>query len=277
MFVRHLDVSDGSSRFSLLVRVELIIGSETSGLWVLSAMERCHGTSGCNPWLSRLASRPRRARNRPSHSGRRERGVTRSTSTMDARASRLSAALFGAASFEAAARLTLRALLELAAARLDASEWAGKGRLLRGIVHFRPADGYRRLLAVDAQPGERAISGARARAAMGGTGRAGTRRTALSPSRRAPRHATALERSWRRGSTAASGRERKLPARHVSCPRRSLGATAAAITTASLGELRVWRDGARQWGCNPGRFDDDDGHAPQAPRAAGRCDRAVSG
>ena len=79
---------------------------------------------------------------------------------MEARASRLSATLFGAASFDEAARLTLRALLELATERLDASPWARTGRVMRGIVHFRPADGYRRLLAVDARPGEGAITGA---------------------------------------------------------------------------------------------------------------------
>ena len=82
------------------------------------------------------------------------------TVLMGERSSRLSAALFGAASFDEAARLTLRALLELATAQLSASRWAGTGRIMRGIVHFRPADGYRRLLAVDVQPGERAIAGA---------------------------------------------------------------------------------------------------------------------
>ena len=73
---------------------------------------------------------------------------------MDPQASALLTALFGATSFDEAARLTLRALLELADAALAASPWADAGRILRGIVHLRPADGYRRLLVVDAHPGE---------------------------------------------------------------------------------------------------------------------------
>ena len=73
---------------------------------------------------------------------------------MERRASDLLAALFAATSFDEAARLTVRALLELAAERLAASAWAGAGRILRGIVHLRPADGYRRLLVAGAVPGE---------------------------------------------------------------------------------------------------------------------------
>ena len=73
---------------------------------------------------------------------------------MERRASGLLTALLGATSFEEAARLTLHALLELASEQLAASPWAHAGRILRGIVHLRPADGYRRLLAVDAQPRE---------------------------------------------------------------------------------------------------------------------------
>jgi len=73
---------------------------------------------------------------------------------MDPQPAALLSALYGATSFDEAARLTVRALLELAAAQLAASAWAGTGRVLRGIVHHRPADGYRRLLVVDAQPGE---------------------------------------------------------------------------------------------------------------------------
>src|SRR4051812_22139530 len=71
---------------------------------------------------------------------------------MERRASRLSTALFAATSFDEAARLILDAQLDLARERLAASPWAASGRILRGIVHFRPADGYRRLLAVDAEP-----------------------------------------------------------------------------------------------------------------------------
>lgn len=69
---------------------------------------------------------------------------------MERRGSRLSTALFAATSFEQAARVAVQAQLELARARLAESPWAGAGRILRGIVHLRPADGYRRLLAVDA-------------------------------------------------------------------------------------------------------------------------------
>ncbi len=79
---------------------------------------------------------------------------------MDRRPSELLAALFGATTFDAAARLTLRALLELADEQLAASTWAGVGRILRGMVHLRPSDGYRRLLVVDAQPGEGEGAGA---------------------------------------------------------------------------------------------------------------------
>ncbi|HWO17830.1 MAG TPA: sigma 54-interacting transcriptional regulator [Kofleriaceae bacterium] len=77
-----------------------------------------------------------------------------------ARASQLSAALFGATTFDEAAQLTLRALLDLAMAQLAASPWARTGRIMRAIVHHRLTDGYRRLMALDAQPGEDAIAGA---------------------------------------------------------------------------------------------------------------------
>lgn len=80
------------------------------------------------------------------------------------------------------------------------------------------------------------------------------------------------------GPLPGSGAERKRPARNVSYPRRSPERNRAAATTASAAaSLRVWEAEGRQWGCNPGRFDDDDAYAPQAPRAAGRCDCAVSG
>jgi len=71
---------------------------------------------------------------------------------MERQASGLLTALFGATSFDEAARLVLRALLELASGQLAASPWAGAGRILRGIVHLRPADGYRRLLVIDHLP-----------------------------------------------------------------------------------------------------------------------------
>ncbi|MBJ6760078.1 sigma-54-dependent Fis family transcriptional regulator [Myxococcaceae bacterium JPH2] len=60
--------------------------------------------------------------------------------------------LHAARHFEQAARLTLRAMLERAQRHLDASLFAGQGRLLRGVVHLRPADAYRRLVALEWEP-----------------------------------------------------------------------------------------------------------------------------
>ncbi|WP_225413230.1 sigma-54-dependent transcriptional regulator [Stigmatella hybrida] len=61
----------------------------------------------------------------------------------------LVAALYAASHFEQAAFVTLRALLRRAEQALGASGFARQGRLLRGTVHLRPGDAYRRLVALD--------------------------------------------------------------------------------------------------------------------------------
>ena len=55
--------------------------------------------------------------------------------------------------FEDAALVILRAALETTAARLQASPFAKSGRVLRGMLHLRPGDGYRRLVVADAASG----------------------------------------------------------------------------------------------------------------------------
>jgi DNA-binding NtrC family response regulator len=61
--------------------------------------------------------------------------------------------LHGAANFEEAAALALRPMLQLATAALAGSPFAGAGRIVRGLVHLRPDDGYRSLAVVEAPPG----------------------------------------------------------------------------------------------------------------------------
>ena len=51
--------------------------------------------------------------------------------------SALAAALHTARSFEQAALTTLRTLLRMAEQELAASRFAGRGALLRGVVHLR--------------------------------------------------------------------------------------------------------------------------------------------
>jgi len=63
--------------------------------------------------------------------------------------SALASALHTARHFDQAALVTLRSLLRIAEEALQASRFAGKGRLLRGVVHLRPADAYRRLAALE--------------------------------------------------------------------------------------------------------------------------------
>jgi len=63
--------------------------------------------------------------------------------------STFAATLHGARSFEEAALATLRDLLRMAEEALQASRFTGMGRLLRGVVHLRPADAYRRLAALE--------------------------------------------------------------------------------------------------------------------------------
>ncbi|HZI15013.1 MAG TPA: sigma 54-interacting transcriptional regulator, partial [Myxococcus sp.] len=65
-------------------------------------------------------------------------------------ASRLMATLMEAESFEEAATVTLRLMLELAEQALAASRYAGRGRILRGMIHLRPEEGYRGLAVLEA-------------------------------------------------------------------------------------------------------------------------------
>jgi DNA-binding NtrC family response regulator len=62
----------------------------------------------------------------------------------------LLAKLARAVTFEDAAVATLDALLAVARETLAASPLAARGRILRGMVHLRPGDGYRRLCVVEA-------------------------------------------------------------------------------------------------------------------------------
>jgi DNA-binding NtrC family response regulator len=77
--------------------------------------------------------------------------------------SSLSTALHAARHFEQAALVTLRTLLRMSARALEASRFARQGKLLRGVVHLRPADAYRRLVALEYaavkndSPGEEAL------------------------------------------------------------------------------------------------------------------------
>lgn len=57
--------------------------------------------------------------------------------------------LMAAASFEDAATAALHAMLRCAEAALTKSPYAPRGRLLRGVVHLRPADSYQRLFGID--------------------------------------------------------------------------------------------------------------------------------
>jgi hypothetical protein len=57
--------------------------------------------------------------------------------------------------FEAAAKLTLVAMLAVAEAHLASSPVAGKGRLLRGVLHLRPDDSYQHLFGIEHPHGER--------------------------------------------------------------------------------------------------------------------------
>jgi MoxR-like ATPase len=66
---------------------------------------------------------------------------------------RLLHALFKCADFEEAASAALQAMLRPAEEALEASPYARRGRLLRGMVHLRPGEGYLRLAAREARPG----------------------------------------------------------------------------------------------------------------------------
>ncbi|MFE8597094.1 sigma-54-dependent transcriptional regulator [Archangium violaceum] len=57
--------------------------------------------------------------------------------------------LRGVEHFEAAATLTLRRMLEVAEEAVSSSLYAGRARVLRGMVHLRPGDAYRRLVSLE--------------------------------------------------------------------------------------------------------------------------------
>jgi hypothetical protein len=69
-------------------------------------------------------------------------------------AGRLMAMLMEAGSFEEAASATLRLMLELAEQALAASHYAGRGRILRGMIHLRPEESYRGLAVLEAGAAE---------------------------------------------------------------------------------------------------------------------------
>lgn len=69
---------------------------------------------------------------------------------MDQTLSSLLAALVPAKAFEDAAAIVLRQMLDLAGSALAASRFAARGALLRGMVHLRPTDGYRKLVVLEA-------------------------------------------------------------------------------------------------------------------------------
>jgi DNA-binding NtrC family response regulator len=64
------------------------------------------------------------------------------------RLDRLVQSIAGARTFEQAAQSTLRALDQAATEVIEESDYAEKARLLRGMVHLRPGDGYRGLVVV---------------------------------------------------------------------------------------------------------------------------------
>src|SRR3954470_15824906 len=61
--------------------------------------------------------------------------------------------------FEGAARLLLRAVRDTAAASLAESSHGAGNRILRAMVHHRPADGYRRLAVLDREEIEATMTG----------------------------------------------------------------------------------------------------------------------
>ncbi|MCY1083197.1 sigma-54-dependent transcriptional regulator [Archangium lansingense] len=63
--------------------------------------------------------------------------------------SSLAVALHAARYFEQAALSTLRTLLRVAGQALEASPHGRRGRMLRGVVHLRPAEAYQRLVALE--------------------------------------------------------------------------------------------------------------------------------
>ena len=150
--------------------------------------------------------------------------------------SALAAALHAAKHFEQAALATLRALLRMAEQELEASGFAGRGGLLRAVVHLRPAEAYSRLVALEREamerlpPGEGSLRwrmgprrrcGLRLRLASGG----GARLCRLH--RRGPGHAASPTRS----RPAASPRRR--------CPATSFTSGEPAAVAEPPGHTRV--------------------------------------
>lgn len=62
--------------------------------------------------------------------------------------------LLEAKDFEAAARVTLLAMLAVTEEQLASGPLAGRGRLLRGVIHLRPNDAYQRLFGIEHPHGE---------------------------------------------------------------------------------------------------------------------------
>lgn len=72
---------------------------------------------------------------------------------MDVNIPPFTAALVGSATFEEAAAIVGRTLLDTAAAAFESSRFGERHRVLRAMVHIRPDDGYRRLAVVEHDAG----------------------------------------------------------------------------------------------------------------------------
>ena len=68
---------------------------------------------------------------------------------------RLMGMLMEAGRFEEAADATLRLMLEVAGQALAASLYAGRSRIIRGMIHLRPEEGYRGLAVLEAGAADR--------------------------------------------------------------------------------------------------------------------------
>jgi hypothetical protein len=64
------------------------------------------------------------------------------------------AGLVGARDFEEAGAHVLRSLMDVAEQAVASSPYAGRARLLRGMVHMRPGEGYRRLAVLEWKEGK---------------------------------------------------------------------------------------------------------------------------
>src|SRR5579871_4011600 len=61
----------------------------------------------------------------------------------------LLAQLMNVTTFEEAAGATLRAILQVADQALSQSPYRNQGSLIRGLIHLRPSEGYRRLVMLE--------------------------------------------------------------------------------------------------------------------------------